>query len=287
MPWDVLLDALLDTLKIIPFLFIAFILISVVEDKVASAKFKDLLGGKLAPMIGASTGVVPVCGFSVMAAKLYQTGCITLGTLTAIFISSSDEAVILLLTGGNWQYFLLSVLIKALVGAGVGYAVGRIFKEVPFIAQEHCIDEQTGHCCHCGREQDKLHKYLLHPLLHCAKTGAYVLLVNVVLGLVIYFVGEDNFTSFIQGTGFVQPVVAALVGLIPNCAASAAIVGVFDGGGLCFGGLVAGLITNAGLGLAIVAKDVKNWKKTLLIILTLFTVGVAVGELTALIEFLI
>lgn len=287
---EVLLDALLDTLKILPFLFAIFVIISLLEHRVNAKKHAKLLGGRLAPLVGAGLGVIPQCGLSVMAVKLFQENCITVGTLIAIFLSTSDEAVPILISEGRWQEFLLLVSLKMVIGIIAGYAVDLIVRKKP--EGIHSDDEEEHEefsCCHHSGEKNEtgFHKYFLHPLIHCLKTAGFILAVNVILGIIVWAVGEERFKNFVLGAGYFQPFVAALVGLIPNCASSVILTGAYVSGSLSFGGLLAGLCANAGVGLALLFKEKKGIKRNLIILLILYTVGVLSGEIFTLIEMLI
>ena len=280
---EALLDALIDTLKVFPFIFAVFILIAFFESRVTEAKLKNALGGKFAPLIGSVTGVVPQCGFSVMGAKLFHERCITAGTLLAIFISTSDEGVVVLLTGGKWKEFLLLTAVKIIAAVIAGYAAGAFIKPQPGEETPSDGAAEYGHCHHHGENESKWHEYFVHPLLHTLKTAAFVLAVNVVFGIIIYLVGEGNFEKFMSGTAYLQPFVAGLVGLIPNCAPSVVIAQTFTGGGLTFGGLTAGLIANAGVGLAVVFRGKGKLREKFAVIAALYFTAVTVGEIAVLI----
>lgn len=281
--WHVVLHALFDTIKLLPFLFVVFVLISVLESRVSSKKYARLLGGRFAPLVGSAVGVIPQCGFSVMAVKLYKKRCITVGTLLAIFISTSDEAVALLIGAGKWGVFFALAGIKLVVAIAVGYFADFFVKKKDLV-----WDDERIECSCCAHQNARaLHVYFIHPLVHSLKTAGYVLVVNVALGSIIHFVGEDNFGQFMLNTGFFQPFVSALVGLIPNCASSVVIVEVYLSGNLTFSALVAGLIANAGIGLALLIKDKRRWLNTIFIILTLYLVAVFIGETLLLITTLI
>jgi uncharacterized membrane protein YraQ (UPF0718 family) len=280
------LHAMKDTLIILPFLLVILILIAALEARVDFKKHARLLGGRLAPLVGSVTGVIPQCGFSVMSVKLYQERCITVGTLLAIFVSTSDEAVTLLLSQGLWKDFLLLVAVKLVIGCVVGYLADFVLRSRQALRWNE-EEGETCTCCKHGSKTDSLHVYLLHPLLHCLETALYVFVVNFVLGVVVEFVGEESIASFMAGTEFLQPVVASLVGLIPNCASSVLLVEVYAAGNLTFGALVAGLTANAGVGLALLFKQRKTLKRNLLITLVLYVAGVVFGELITVISVLL
>ncbi len=285
---DVLLDALLDTLKVLPFLLIIYILIELVEHKTEIIGSKNRLNGKLAPLIGAATGVIPQCGFSVMAAKLYESGFIRIGTLAAIFISTSDEALIILLSEGDAVSILYMVAIKVALGVAVGYLLNALVKkQQPDISAAPAYDyksrvyEKKFEYTSCGREHSEAHPaktYFFSPLLHALKVALYILIVNVAFGVAIYYIGEETISAFLQKSVAIQPFITALVGLIPNSASSGVITETYLIGGITFGSCVAGLITNAGLGLAVLLKNTKKWKRNLCLVLFLYAVGVLAGS---------
>lgn len=282
--WEVFLDAIVDSLKVFPFLLFIFVIIAVLEEHVDAKKHVRALGRGYGPLVCSAAGVIPQCGISVMAAKFFQEGCITVGALFAAFISVSDEAVVLLIGEGYWKEFLLITAIKFAVGCGIGYAADAVFRRRDGeLAEKHGDEVEYHGCHHSGEKESAAHRYVIHPLLHCLKTFAFVLAVNVILGFVIYFVGEERFLGFMAGTGYFQPFVCALVGLIPNCAASVLIVQLFASGGINMSGLAAGLIANAGVGLALLFRNRKEIAVCLTALFTLYFAGVIVGEIVMLI----
>ena len=331
--WETLLDALIDTLKLAPIIVAMYILIELVESKFATRVTKSrALFSHAAPAVGAAVGIIPQCGFSVVSANLYSMGKISLGTLLAVFIATSDEAVPVLLADYQNAYKLLPLLVVKLVFALiVGYAVHFLcphgFKfdkpnkslgvadtskpsenatdEVTASestacetsnacetndegttageqVHEHDEHEQAVHGCHghsvTGKASAK--ELILHPLLHSLTVLGFVLAVNVVLGLIIYFVGEDRLTEFLSRTTILQPFVATLIGLIPNCAASVVITKLYAIGGLTLGSAVAGLSAGAGIGYAVLFKENKNIKENVAIVVFMYVVCVGVGFLT-------
>ena len=295
---DVILDALLDTLKLLPWLVLLYILIELIEHKTKLNGKNNRLNGKIGPLVGAATGLIPQCGFSVMAAKLYEQKYITVGTLLAIFISTSDEAFIILLSSGQGSVWLLPMIaVKICVGVAVGYAVNGLLYAVN--RKRPAADSSRGEaydaarelliaksnefeCTSCGRdhEEGKPWKvYFLSPLLHALKVAAFVFLVNLVIGFIVYGVTEERFFAFLQRNLHVQPFISSLVGLIPNCASSVVITESFLRGGISFGSCAAGLCSNAGLGFVVLLKNTKAWKRNLLLILSLYLVSVGVGLL--------
>lgn len=298
-----LLHALKDTAPLLPFIFFIYALIELLESK-ADLKRVSRLGGNLGPLLGSATGLIPQCGFSVMAAKLFEQKYITVGTLLAIFMATSDEAFIIMISSGEGAVWVLPLLLsKVLVGVAVGYGVDLAFRafgrrqvrvEMPetvngqptttheIFMQRYLEERDVEASCSCGRDhsgESAWKKYLLYPLLHVLKVGAFIFLVNFVLTAIIHSVGEDVFASFMNKNILLQPFVACLIGLIPNCASSVVITESFLGGAITFGSCVAGLCANAGMGFVVLLKNVRQWKRNLAMILFCYVISVLVGML--------
>ncbi len=293
--WDVLLDAFLDALKLFPFLLLLYILIEFLEHETAMGHPMRALSGRAAPFLGAAAGVVPMCGFSVMASKLYEKKYLTLGTLIAVFIATSDEALIVLILSGlpilSKVYTVLALVgCKLLIGAGVGYLTDLIARRKiapvppPEEPSGHDHDEEEPSVCE-HKHGSKWTLYLFSPFLHALEVAAVVFAFNFVFGALFWGLGEDKVIGFLQGAGLAyQPLVTALVGLIPNCASSVVIAEVYAVGGITFGSLLGGLITNAGFGVFVLFRNVKAWKRNLAVLMFTFALGVAFGYLSMLIE---
>ena len=298
-----LLHALKDTAPLLPFIFLIYALIELLDSR-ADLKRMGRLGGGLGPLLGSATGLIPQCGFSVMAAKLFEQKYITIGTLLAIFMATSDEAFIIMLSSGEGAVWVLPLLLsKVVVGVAVGYGVDLTFRafgrrqvrvEMPetvngqptttheIFMQRYLEERDVEASCSCGRDhsgESAWKKYLLYPFLHVLKVGAFIFLVNFVLTAIIHSVGEEVFVSFMNKNRFLQPVVTCLIGLIPNCASSVVITESFLGGAITFGSCVAGLCANAGMGFVVLLKNVRKWKRNLLMIAFCFVVSVLVGVL--------
>ena len=263
--WDVIADALLDTLKLLPFLLLLYILIELMEHNTRVGRANRALAGGWAPLLGSATGLIPMCGFSVMAAKLYEKRYVTLGTLLAVFIATSDEAfLVMLVSDMSWLNKLVSILsmcgIKLALGAAVGYAADLLVRRAPvtpmpvidYEEEEHGHDHDHEHdhghdhaCEEEEHEQDEFtaceHKhgrrgnlsvYFVSPLLHTLQVAAFVLLVNLAFGFLFYFIGEDTVIEFLQGSGYwYQPLICSLLGFVPNCASSVILAEVYAMGG--------------------------------------------------------
>ena len=275
--WEFFEHALLDTLKVLPFIFAVYVIIEFVEGRIASTGKKSLLAGKYAPFLGAATGLIPQCGFSVMAAKLYDKKMITTGTLIAVFLATSDEAVVLLITSGEKIGFIIPLLaIKLLFGGFVGFAVNAFMKEKT-VEYAHCEEDE----CHCGHNHHAkpFEKYILHPLKHTAIIFIFVLIVNLAFEAIVHAIGKDTLVGMLEKGAAFQPLLAAVVGLIPSCAASVIITQGYIVGGISFGSCVAGLCVNAGLGYAVILKNKENLKKNLILIGFIFVMSVLLGYL--------
>ncbi len=276
-------DAVLDTLKLLPFLFAAYLLIEFIEHR-ASSHLVALLNkfGRWSPALGAVTGLVPQCGFSVTAAKLYAGRLISFGTLAAVFIATSDEAIPVLLShpslyGTIWKL----LLIKLAVACIAGFLIDWIFPaKAPADAHSAAHGEMHEHCDHdeCG------HGIWRPAIQHTLKSALYIFLVILAVSLVIFFIGEDRIALLLNRNAFVQPLISALIGFIPNCASSILLTELYASGILSFGSLVAGLMTNTGIGYLILFRSKHDLKRNILLVALLLFIGLLTGyilQLTA------
>ena len=309
--WEVILDALKDTAILLPFLFLMYIVIEALEHNTGVSKPRRALTGKCAPLVGTALGIVPMCGFSVMAAKLYRHRYITVGTLLSVFIATSDEAFLVLLTTPvlpplDKVVSILAMLgVKIAVGVAAGYLadlVANRFKNSVLEpieqleehaghvreerAEEHVHEEheeREGHeehehfsaCEHA--HESKVQLYFVSPLLHALQVAAFVLLVNLAFGYLFWGMGKENVVNFLRAGKWIQPLVCSLVGLVPNCASSVVLAETYAVGGIEFGSCLAGLVTNAGLGVLTLFGGRKNSRNALVIMTVQFFIGVAVG----------
>lgn len=297
------LHALEDTLPLLPWILLLYVLIELLESKADLTKI-NRFGGKVGPLVGSATGLIPQCGFSIMAAKLFEQKYITVGTLLAIFIATSDEAFIIMLSSGEGAVWVLPMLaVKILVGVAVGYAVdgiakligrGQVCVEIPsaktqepkttheIFMRAYLKEKDVDVKCSCGRshtEDVAWKKYFLYPLLHTLKVAGFIFLVNFVLTAIIHSVGEEVFVEFMHRNRFLQPFLTSAIGLIPNCASSVVITETFLAGGITFGSCVAGLCANAGMGFVVLLKNVRQWKRNVTLIGICYGVAVVVGLL--------
>ena len=276
---EVFLDSILDTLKVFPFILVIYILIEFLEHKTSFSSNHRLLQGKLAPLIGTVTGIIPQCGFSVMAAKLYDKKYIRTGTLIAVFLATSDEALIVLIVNPAGAAAVAPLIaVKVIVGLVAGYAINFILRN-EHLAQPEESDREDIHAYSCGREHEgksAVKVYFVEPLLHSLKVALYIFVVTLIFGYIFEYNEAAIISSFVGGP-YVEPLITAAIGLIPNCASSAVIAQTYCEGGIMFGSMVAGLCCNAGLGFVVLLKDVKKIKRNLLLIVTVYAISVLVG----------
>lgn len=315
--WDIVLDALVDSAKTLPFLLIIYLFIEFLEsNKRARDKTVKLLNGKCAPLVAGAVGIVPQCGFSVMATDLYLQNYLKTGTLIAFFVATSDEALPLLLSNGKTVGVVwIVVLVKIVYAVILGYII-NVFDKCP-LADTYEVHEEEGCCGHelnedavqaaCNDEKNcdevtdnggdehshehnhekehahgkfaKFLSFVKHPLLHTTKIFVYIFVVNAVFGLLLYYF-EQPITQFTAKLGIFQSFFTAAIGLVPNCASSVILTGMYaSGNGSIIGlpALLAGLVANSGIALAILFKNKTNFKRNLLILAIMYFAGVLCG----------
>ena len=271
---EVLIDTLLDALKMLPFLFGAYLAIEFVEHKISEKAIARLSQfGRSGSFIGALFGVIPQCGFSVMAANLYSNRIITAGTLIAVFISTSDEAIPVLLSdpqsAGKIFPLILSKFLIALI-AGTVIDISGIFKTSK--ADADAVIEEHSHCH--AEEHGGILKSAIH---HTTETFVFLIIVMLALNTAIYFIGEETLGKFLMGGSVLQPLFAGIVGLIPNCAASVVIAQLYAQNAISFGSAIAGLSAGSGMGLLLLFRTDIDKAECLKIAATLFSVSVLTG----------
>lgn len=279
---DIILDALLDSVKMLPFLFAAYWLIEYVEHRHSQGIENALAGGGQFGFIpGSVLGLLPQCGFSAMAANLYSSKVITLGTLLAVFLATSDEAVPLLIANPeHWKSLSMILIVKVCVALIAGFCIDFVFRGmIPAGVRGGYTGSSKTVDCHEHEEKDGILKAAVKHTLHIF---VFILLFNLVLGAIVHAVGEETVASFLTASGPLQPLLAGLVGLVPNCAASVLITQLYAAGSLSFGGVVAGLCTGAGVGLAVLFRTNKSMKQNFFILGLLYVLGVSAGYICGL-----
>ena len=283
MTWEIFLDILLDSLKdsilVFAFVFLFHVILSFIETPVSNFLIKRK---KTSPIFGGLFGLIPQCGTSVVAAELYIKRYITFGTIIAIFLACSDEALLVLLGAWNEKTLMIFPLIGLKLAAGIifGLLIDLIIRKQHLEDVDHIDEEKECHEHH--HENTPIHAHLVHPLIHAIKIFIYVFIINLALGLLIGWVGEENFANFMLSNKYLTPLFSAVVGLIPNCASSVLITELYLSNTLSFGALFAGLLVNSGLGMMILIKH-KEVKKTLIILGACFAIAVTLGYVTCLI----
>ena len=277
---DALLDALIDSVKMLPFLYLAYLLIEWLE-RHHGQRIEDALAGTghwgFVP--GALLGCVPQCGFSAVAANFYASRVITPGTLLAVFLATSDEAVPLLAAEPKlWPMLALMLVLKVIFAMVAGFLIDVVFRG---LLPKSLFGGYAGHAedvdCHEKHEPES--GIFLAALRHTLEIFVFILLFSVVIGLVFGFVGQDRVAGLLGGLGIFQPIVAAVIGLVPNCAASVLLTQLYLQGIISFGSLFAGLCAGAGIGLAVLWRVNPSWKQNLFITGLLFGAGSVCGIL--------
>ncbi len=274
---DVILDTGLDCLKMLPFLFVAFLLIEALEHYSGEWTARILARvGKAGPVVGTLAGLVPQCGFSVMASNLYAGGVISLGTLVSAFVATSDEAV-LIMASNPGQIGKVGALLftKAVIAVAAGYASDLFF------AKQIVEEKQEGSLCrNCGCHEG--HGGIFMPAWrHTVQIFVYLLLFTGALNLAIEMMGIERISAFLLGNSVLQPVMAAVIGFIPNCAGSVILTQLYLNGAISFGSVVAGLCTGTGVAVVVLFKVNRHRKENVKIMGLLFGIAVLSGVLVS------
>ena len=288
---DYVADAICDSVHLIPFLFIIFALIEVFENYF-SHRIRNIssYSKKFGPVIGAVLAGLPQCGFSVVATPLYINKVITRGTLIAIYVSTSDEAIPILLSHPEqFKVILPLLLIKICLGIFPGYLVDVIYPQKDFkpveLQHSHENDEEDDideiGCCahHIHLTEHRKRELLYHPLKHTFSIFLMILVISLGLNLCFDTFGNDLLNKILLNNTVFQPIISAFVGLIPNCAVSVLITMLYIGGVLSFPSVVAGLSSGAGLGLIVLLKRNTDIKDSIKIINILLGVSIIAGLL--------
>ncbi|NLJ58683.1 MAG: arsenic efflux protein [Tissierellia bacterium] len=274
--WELIEHAFIDSAKMLPFLFAAYLVIEYIEHKSSGKLIQGLR--KFGVLGGAILGCLPQCGFSVAASNLYAGRIITTGTLIALFISTSDEAIPILLSNpGKLNTILLFIGVKILIAIVAGFGADYFLKEFFLTASKENGDTIQHLCKDCGCEEED---GIIKPALkHTLNIFVFIFLTNLVLSILISILGEENLSRILLNDNIFQPVLAGLIGFIPNCAASIILTQLFIDGSISFGSVIAGLSTGAGIGLMVLFKANQNLKENIKIITYIYIVSVLSGLL--------
>jgi Protein of unknown function (DUF2899). len=261
---EILIDTILDTYLIIPILFIMYLFLEYFEHK-NNNKFINVGLLKYGPIFGAILGLIPQCGFGIMASLLYLERKITLGTLISVFIATSDEAIPILLSHTNaYKSLCLILFIKFIWAIIIGYIVDR------YIPSQNLTYQQSNNVNHH-------HELLLTSLLRTLKIYLFIFVTNLSLNTAIAYIGQERLSTMLFNQSFLQPILCAFFGFIPNCASSVILSELYINNILSFSSLLAGLITNAGLGIFVFIQNKVSYKIILKICLILLISALAIS----------
>lgn len=273
---DVILDTLIDSVKLIPFLFLTYLAMEYLEHR-AGDKTSNLVkrAGKLGPLVGGIVGAAPQCGFSAAASNLYAGRVITLGTLLAIYLSTSDEMLPILISEQVALPVIGKILLaKAAIGVAAGFVIDFVF------THKHHEEEHDHEHIHemCEHEHCHCEKGIFRSALnHTVQITFFIIIISFALNLVLHFVGEEALDNLVLNRPVLGPVLAGIVGLIPNCAASVAITQLYLENVIGVGSMMAGLLVGAGVGLLVLFRTNHDKKENLKIVGLLYLIGVLSG----------
>lgn len=264
--------AVLDSIKMLPFLFAAFFLIEAFE-KVSEKISRFLLEkvGVAGPFVGALLGCIPQCGFSVMASNFYAGGMISVGTLLAVFLATSDEAILMMISHPQYSKKILYLVVtKIVIAVLAGYIIDLILRKR--VMEEKEIDEI---CHNCGCHDSK--GIVIPAIKHTIRIFMYILIFTIILNFVIEWFGMEQVSTYLLGNTAVQPIAAAVIGLIPNCAASVLLTQLYINGMITFPSVIAGLCTSAGVALLVLFKMNHHREENIKIVGLLLAISICAG----------
>ena len=263
---DIFLDALIDTLKLIPFLFLSFIIMEVLEHKLTNRK-KLIKLNKFGPLAGSVLGIIPQCGFGTLASNLYVSRIISLGTLIAVYLSTSDEMLPIMLSHQVAIDKIIPILLyKFLLGLFFGILIDILYRKK--------VNNEIHHFCeddHCNCKDDGVIK---SSIIHTLKIAFFIFIVNLILNSIV---DRKLISTFVSNNKVLSPIIMSIVGLIPNCAASVIITELYLEDIITFGSLMAGLLASSGVGLLVLFKQNKNLKENFIILILLLMIAIICG----------
>ena len=277
----VLEHALIDSLKVFILVFVLYFALSFVENYISK---KLSSNNKVSPFFGSLLGLIPQCGISVAASDLYIKRKITVGTLVAVFLACSDEAIFILLASEKFLTVFPLLFIKLVVGFISGMMIDSFILRKQKLKKDN---EEVVSCAHHHEHHhhdSKLKHNFKHTLLHSIEILIYVFIVNFIFGLLIELLGEAKLIIFLQNNKYLAPLFSSIIGVIPNCASSVVLSELYIINGLSFGALLSGLLMNAGLGLVYLFKKKENLKMNINVVVIMFIISLIIGYLTCLIN---
>ncbi len=279
---EILLDTGIDALKLLPFLFVTYLIMEYIEHKTGD-KTKNIIkkSGKWGPVLGAILGIFPQCGFSAAAANLYAGKVITMGTLIAIFLSTSDEMLPILISEAAPVELILKVLaVKLAIGLIAGIVidcVGQVFRKKREKKEEKETGEEIGHMCeheHCHCEKEGIFK---SSIKHTLNIFVFIIIISLIMNIIIHFIGEENISNLILNMPVVGPLIAGIVGLIPNCASSVILTQLYLQNVISIGSMIGGLLVGSGIGMLVLFRVNEDFKENMKILTILYLIGVLSG----------
>lgn len=276
---EIIIETLLDALKVLPLLFVSYLVIEYIEHK-SSQKLEKALStsGKYSKVVGAILGIIPQCGFSALAANLFSSRVITIGTVVAVFLATSDEAIPILITYPEKTKDLLIILaIKFIIAIIFGTIVDMIFNKKASQKEKH--EDMHKHMDEICKDCDCEHGILKSSIRHTLSIFLFLIVISFVLNLFIEWIGEETFRKFILSGSILQPFVTSIIGLIPNCFSSVLLSKLYVEGAISLGAIISGLSTGAGIGSIILFKTNKNLKENISVLGLVYIIGVFCGIL--------
>ena len=270
---DVIIDTLVDSIKLLPFLFLTYLIMEYLEHK-TSDKVRHMIqnSGRFGPVIGGLLGTIPQCGFSVAATNLYATRIINIGTLIAVYLATSDEMIPIMISEGIPITTILKILgIKLVIAIVVGFLIDLVVQ-----ARKKGEDERIVDLCekeHCNCETG-----ILKPAIkHTVNILGFIVVITFVINTIVHFIGDANIAQFVKSNPVLAPAVASIIGLVPNCASSVILTQLYVQKVIPVSTMIAGLLVGSGVGLAVLFKMNKGIKENLKIVFLLFLIGTISG----------
>lgn len=272
---EVVIHSALDTLKLIPFLFVTYLLMEFIEHK-SSAKTDAFIkkSGSLGPLVGGFLGIIPQCGFSSVASNLFNSGIITVGTTIAVFLSTSDEMIPILLASAIPVHTVISLIsYKVVVAVLVGFTVDIIFNHILQLKPSCEIDKFCKDTdCHCEEEG-----ILKSTIRHTTSITLFILLTTFTINVLLFILGKNTLAMLLYNKPVVSHIVASILGLVPNCATSVLLSTLYADGIITLGTMLSGLFTGAGAGLLVLYKLHPHKQTVLTFIGILVVTGIMFG----------
>ena len=270
---DVIIDTLVDSIKLLPFLFLTYLIMEYLEHK-TSDKVRHMIqnSGRFGPVIGGLLGTIPQCGFSVAATNLYATRIINIGTLIAVYLATSDEMIPIMISEGIPITTILKILgIKLVIAIVVGFLIDLVVQARKKGEEERIVDL-------CEKEHCHFETGILKPAIkHTVNILGFIVVITFVINTIVHFIGDANIAQFVKSNPVLAPAVASIIGLVPNCASSVILTQLYVQNVIPVSTMIAGLLVGAGVGLAVLFKMNKGIKENLKIVFLLFLIGTISG----------